>query len=241
MVGRPGPVSASAEKKPSSSTTGPTECASRDRAEDAADAVKDMATILNTMDPDTVKRLVHAREAAAGVYKAFPEGDRRFDSIDSESDDDQLEIDDDDQQGEGSPADAADLEGCRGLFDDKIDNGPRACLMRAKDEHGFDVVAEMDQAKLDFFERIRFVNYIRRIVVNDGVGGKDTVAKVRAVLNERDDTILADEKLLEPVIEGDLILTVLESEEDLEDSTTDKTDDVIDAVQESLRASHILP
>lgn len=240
MVGQPEPA-ASPQAGKAGSVLGPAGCFSRDRAEDAAGAIKDMAKLLNGMDRETVKRLVHAREAAADVYKVFPEGDRRFDSVGSESEGEEEEIEGDGLFGEGATGELGTGEGCRGLFDDNMDDGPQACLLRAKEEQGFDIVAEMDKAKLDFFQRIRFVNYLRMSVVSDGLTPKDVIADLRAILKAKDPSVLSNDRLLVPEIQGDLLLTVLESEQDLVDSTRDRTDDaVIGAVQESLRASHIL-
>lgn len=240
MVGRDAPASSAGDASP---PAGPADCAARDRAADAASAVNDMATMLNGMDRDVVRRLVNAREAAVALYKAFPEGDRRFDSVETDSDEEDGEGE---GEGEGDETDDDILsedaggEACKGLLDDVMDPSAQACLRRAKEEHGFDVVAEMDDAGLAFFERIRVVNYVRNMVVNDGRAAGDALSDVRNILKTKDAGVLSDDKLLEPVIEGDLLLTVLESGQDLDDSAKDESEDVSEAVRESLRASHII-
>lgn len=234
MVRRPGPATAASHARPA---TGPADCASRDRASDAAAAVNDMATLLNAMDPDVVKRLVHAREAAAGVYKAFPEGDRRFDSVETDSEDEEGEEEVLHENGDGDGG----RESCIGLFDGVVHPNAQASLSRAREDHGIDLVKEMDAAGLTFFEKIKIVNYIRRMCDEGGSTAEEAVPEVRRIIKTKDPRTLGDEKLLRPVIPGDLMLTALETEEDLHDSAMDKTEDVTQAVRESLRASHILP
>lgn len=238
MVRRPGSRHEGGSGK-ASGLLGPAQCGSRDRAEDAADAIKGMAKLVNGMDPAVIGRLVHAREAAAGVYKAFPEGDRRFDSVESESEGEEEE-EVEEVVGEGDSGRVGGVEGCRGLLDENMDESPEACLKRAKEEYGFDVVAEMDEAKLDFFERIRLVNHLRK-VMDGGTSATDAVKHMRRILESKDQCVLGEDKLLEPVIEGDLVLTVLEREEDWLDAGKDNEDDVIDAVRDSLRESHVIP
>lgn len=237
MVGRPGSLDVSGASK-APSVLGPSQCGSRDRAEDAADAIRRMTKLVNGMDPTVIGRLVHAREAAAGVYKAFPEGDRRFDSVESESEGEEEEVEE--EVGEGGNGEEGGAEGCRGLLDQNMDESPEACLKRAKEEYGFDIVAEMDEAKLDFFERIRLVNHLRK-EIDIGTTATNVVNHIRSILKHKDRCVLEEDKLLEPVIEGDLILTVLEREEDWLDAGKDDTDHVIDAVRDSLRATHVLP
>eukprot|EP00177_Eucheuma_denticulatum_P008419 GFKZ01015309.1.p1 GENE.GFKZ01015309.1~~GFKZ01015309.1.p1 ORF type:complete len:243 (-),score=53.15 GFKZ01015309.1:854-1582(-) len=242
MVGPKESGAATAESsKQDSAYSGPSECASRDRASDAADAVKEMARMLNDMNPDVVRRLVQARDAAASVHKAFPGGDRRFDPVEWDSDDDvagddgeeETDIDDGDPGG-------AEGESCQGLLDPCVDPNAVESLERVKREYDFDVVGEMNVARLDFFERIRLVNFLRTIV-KEGAQPMEAVARVRQVLETRDGSVLADDRLLEPVIEGDVLLTVLETEEDFEDAEFDTTERVIDAVKDSLRETKILP
>lgn len=227
---------------------GPSQCASRDRASDAAEAVKELAQMMNQMDPDLVKRLVQAREVATNIYKAFPEGDQRFAPADWDSDEgEEIEVDGDPvvpedkgQPGEGSSAYETIGEPCKGLLDDRMDINPEACLKRAKEEYEFDMVVEMDTAKLDFFERIRLVNYLRRIV-HEGMGPVEAMQAVRLIVERRDKEVLANDSLLEPYVQGDLLLTVLETEEEIADSEYDRTDDVVNAVQSSLREANIFP
>lgn len=228
--------------------SGPAQCAMRDRASDAAEAVKELAQIMNQMDPNVVKRLVQAREAATSIYKAFPEGDQRFVSADWESDDgeeDDTEEDpevpeDGEQFGKGTSANDPNGEPCKGVLDNRMDNSAEASLERAKREYNFDVVAEMDAAKLDFFERIRLVNHLRRMV-DAGMGPAEAAQEVRSIIERRVKDVLANNSLLEPFIEGDLLLTVLETEEGAADFEYDGTDDVIHAVQGSLREANIIP
>lgn len=57
---------------------GPSECRSRQPAEEATRAVQDMLSTMKRMDPEIVRRLVQARNAAESIHLAFPEGDQRF-------------------------------------------------------------------------------------------------------------------------------------------------------------------
>lgn len=249
MVGTTGSEDNKANSSHEKTTaSGPTQCAIRDRASDAAEAVKELAQMMNQMDPNLVKRLVQAREAATNIYKAFPEGDQRFTSPAWESDegeeDDIAEdpevLEDEGQSGRGGSADDASGEPCKGLLDDRVDDSADACLERAKKEYDFDIVAEMDAAKFDFFERIRLVNHLRRMV-DAGMGPAEALLAARWIIERRDQGVLANDSLLEPFIPGDLLLTVLETEEGVADSGCNKTDDVIHAVQDSLREANILP
>lgn len=222
---------------------GPSNCASRTRAADAANAVQDMAALMNRMDPEVVKRLVHARNAAAGVYLAFPEGDQRFASVESDGEEDDENDNDSDHSeigsgAEGDPNVEDSSEPCKGLLDEASDPGPRACILRAKEQYGFDVVREMDNANLDFFQRIRIVNHIRKLVIQGGTPS-DIIRLVRIVLESKDSSVLEDDMLLNPVIQGDLVLTVLESETGISESDTN-SEDVIEALQRSLRDSKIV-
>lgn len=221
---------------------GPSNCASRTRADDAANAVQDMAALMNGMDSEVVKRMVHARNAAAGVYLAFPEGDQRFASIESDSEDDNEDVSaNNSEEGSGTGDDAnaeESVEPCKGLLDDISDSGPRACILRVKEQYHFDIVGEMDSANLDFFERIRVVNHIRKLV-NDGCEPSDIICDARIAMESKDVSILDNDALLTPVIKGDLVLTVLESETEVPESGT-RSEDVMDALQRSLRDSNIV-
>lgn len=235
----------STSKERIGAVSGPSNCASRNRAADAAEAVQQMAVLMRKMDPEVVRRLVHARNAAAGVRHAFPEGDQRFASVESESDEDAEDetgngATEGDGGDEGDESDSEEIrEPCAGLLDNTMDPGPKACLLRAKRDYGFDIVRSMDSANLEFFPRIRLVNHIRRMV-SDGRKPEEVIAKVTEVLTTRDPAVLENDALLNPAIEGDLILTVLESDEVGTSYQTGNNAEVMDAVQSSLQASKIL-
>lgn len=217
----------------------PTNCGSRGRAEDAAEAVKQMATTMRRFDNDVVKRFVIARNAANNIQAAFPEGDQRFQNSDDDDD-----ADDEDEQSDAHVVREAESdddpgEHCHGLLDTIIDAGPLQCLNRAREEHEFDFVAEMDAAGLEFFDRIRVANFIRRQVRN-AQKPFEIVRHIRNLLQTKSDSVFGDNSLLEPVIEGDLLLTVLESEEKMEAEQESEERDINAAVESSLRSENIV-
>lgn len=198
----------------------PTECGQRDRAEDAAAGAVEIAHMLQRMDGNVIQRMVQAREAALNIYQAFPGGDQRFVDVEDDDDytDDEKEGDEEKEEEEEEGVDDGEA-GVIGLFDDNLDINPHACLQRAKTQHGFDVVSAMDDAALDILQRIRVVNWIRTLVRVEKLSSMDVIGRARELLNRGDGddvTVLDDNNYLTPVIEGDLLLTVLESDEEQE-------------------------
>lgn len=226
-------------------SAGPSQCGTRDRAEDAAETVKDMANLLRGMDPAVVRRMVQARDAAAGIFKAFPDGDQRFvDLLSDDEDDEETEstVNEDEESPDGFVGESvgSDLvDRCQGLFDGKFDNGPRACLFRAAEEYGFDAVAAMDEAGLDFFERIRLINFIRKLICDDEPV-VEVLRRVRQILATKDSAVLKDDALLEPVLAGDLLLTVLESTDCDDADQAEEMERLSNALEASLRNEKVL-
>lgn len=245
MVGQPkNSINASS----SDQVKAPTECKTRGRAEDAAEAVKDMTALMKEMDPALVQQMVNCRNNAINLTKAFPEGDRRFDDFESDEDDnvdkeveEDMEENDDNMDSDKEPDSDAIDEPCKGLLDDEMDVGPRACLDRVRKQYGFDVVAEMEAASLDFLQRIRLINFVRSLA-KDGKAA-EVIEQVRQVMAERNANVLAADEFLTPVIEGDLLLTVLETEDEEIDESDDhnrESDEVKDAIEKSLRDADVL-
>lgn len=208
---------------------GPSDCGStHGRVADASAAMREMAAMVKSMDPSVVRGMLKAREAAEGIGRAFPGGDQRFvDSDDSEyeqGDEKEVEMDDDDSH----------TDACQGLFDEIMHKSPLDCLQDTTAKYDFDLVKEMDSAGLDFFQRIRFVNFIRK-VVKEGQKPTEAITNVKSVLERNDATVLENEQYLVPVLPGDVLLTALESEFVEEDR--EKVDD---ALEQTLREEHIL-
>lgn len=207
----------------------PEHCALRSRADDAEAVAREIRGRLESMDSTLLRQLVRARQSAVGIVDAFPDGDKRFASIDSDdSDEDEQfgQLDGDDDEGVEVEVDASGRliatknddsaghalnEPCAGLFDDATYPSPQHALAHAVKGHGFDLVAEMDAKELDFLARVRLVNYIRmRIRGGDAPG--DVIVAVRDILAGRSNNDVLDaEQYLQPVIPGDVLLTVLES------------------------------
>lgn len=232
------------EKQVTSCSSAPSQCSSRKRVEDAAEAVRDMASLMRQMNPEVVKKLVHARNVAASVYEVFPGGDQRFADFESDDDaDNSSEVKSsempDDSASEIEPIDDQN-DPCQGLFDATVHNGPLECLKRTKEDYNIDIVAEMDKAGLQFFDRIRLVNFIRRMI-SEGEAPAEAIRRVRYTLSVQDESFLKDNSLLEPVIEGDLLLTVLESPEADDSNQNHDLADLRHAVEHSLRQEHVLP
>lgn len=194
----------------------PAGCGTRDRAEDAADGALQIARMLGQMDSNVIQRMIQAREAALNIHRAFPGGDQRF--IDAEDDDDDEVGDHDDlnndaQDGDDEEDDLVEEEACTGLFDDGIDAGPQACLRRVVTQYEFNLIEHMDDAQLDILQRIRIVNWIRTLVRIEKQPPVDVIARTKEVFGGRgeDMHVLETDAFLSPVIEGDLLLTALES------------------------------
>jgi hypothetical protein len=231
---------------PYSVIAGPSNCALRTRAQDAQVVARELRSRMDAMEPARLAELVRARRSAAGIADIFPQGDQRFAPVEPDDDDEvgvdgdgAEEIDSDsdinaietDQDGNllGNPPrpDPLDDEPCVGLLDGEMDAGPQAALMRAKDQYGVDLIAAMNASKLDFFARIRLVNYIRTRVRAGDSPEQAASAADAAILAGPNVGILANDAYLKPVLPGDVLLTVLDTAED------DDVDDVARAVERS--------
>lgn len=248
------------------SNHGPSQCEHRSRAEDAAESAREMAQLMKGMDGAVAWHMIRAREAAINIREAFPEGDQRFANV--EDDDDDVEegpfaaeeeglndADADDDADAGFEADvneeeAYDDEGddCIGLLDDGVDAGPLSSLRRMKGTYDFDLVAELDNANLNLLQRIRLVNWTRKRIRERNLSPEDAIVTIRGILARRDSTVLENDALLEPVVPGDVLLTVLEGvdDEDADGRVSAKDDDddqenkVCDAVIRSLRSEGMI-
>jgi hypothetical protein len=230
----------------SGASEGPANCANRTRAQDAEAVALDLRARMEAMDPRRLAELVRARNSAAGIADVFPDGDQRFASV--EPDEDELGTDGDGGYEEDSDSDqnaietdqdgiplsrnarheTAEEDPCIGLLDEHVDAGPQAALVRAKDRYGVDLIAAMDDAKLDFFARIRLVNYIRSRVRAGDSPEQAASAADAAILAGPTVGILADDAYLKPVVPGDVLLTILDTDED------NDIDDVARAVERTL-------
>lgn len=240
----------------------PEQCARRGRAEDAADGAREMAHLLKQMDADVIRRMVQAREAAMNIHKAFPGGDQRFMMNDDEDDDDEAgDVKDDQSEGRAHSDDDDEEDGqqdddggetCFGLFDNSVNKSAHTCLQRLKEDFDLDLVHEMDDAKLDFLQRIRVVNWIRTLIRVKDCSAEDTIVCLRLLLREKGESadvhVLDDDIFLKPVIKGDLLLTVLESEdkkdadqgpENGNGQDTEEEELIRDIVTQALRAEQL--
>lgn len=206
----------------SSSLAAPADCARRGRTEDAALGAESLVALMKSMDAGVVSSLVRARELAAGVSKSFPGGDERFASVDSDSE----------PENDGEESDGDDAEPCKGLFDANMDAGPEKCLRRAVEEHSFDLRAELKAANAPFLVRMRVANYLRSLV-RDGGKAEDVIRQVREAVKDSAGEVCTSERWLAPVVEGDLLLTVLDNEESSEDEAD--ADAVAETVQKVLK------
>lgn len=238
----------------------PEQCGSRERTEDAAHVVKEMVNVMKHMDPDIVGSLVRARIAAESISMAFPEGDQRFADADSdledgnyenenedddENDNDGLEEPEMPDEGSTTPnqtygAPDEDEEVCYGLLDSTLYRSPQMCLQKTKQKFGFDLIGTMDSADINLIQRIRLVNHIRKLVA-ESMSIDEVIQRARNILEERDETVLENDTLLIPVVEGDLLLTVLESGDDRDAEILREAADVRNAVEVSLREEDLIP
>ncbi|PXF42007.1 hypothetical protein BWQ96_08257 [Gracilariopsis chorda] len=242
-------VSPAQEKEATERTAaaGPSECRSRQPAEEAAHAVQEMLSTMKHMDPEIVRRLVQARNAAESIHLAFPEGDQRFADMDCDFDEDEDDMEQSDSLDVGSTdpnsgygAPDEDEEVCYGLLDNALYRSPQICLLKTKEKHDFDIVSDMNAAGLNLIERIRLVNYIRKLVT-ESTPVEQIIQRARAVISERDEEVLENDSLLIPVIEGDLLLTALETDEELHKDSERGATDMQDAIEASFREENIIP
>lgn len=247
------------------SSHGPSQCEHRSRAEDAAESAREMAQFMKGMDGEVAWRMIRAREAANNIREAFPEGDRRFTNVEDDDDEDVGEgpfaaegedLDDaDDDADAGFEADVNEEEpyddegdDCIGLLDDGVDAGPLSSLQRMKGTYDFDLVAELDNANLNLLQRIRLVNWTRKRIRERNLSPEDAIVTIRGILARRDNNILENDALLEPVVPGDVLLTVLEGVDDEDagrrvsgkDDDDDQENKVRDAVIRSLRSEGMI-
>jgi hypothetical protein len=198
------------------------------------------------MDPKVVAELVRTRRALNAATEHSADGNERYASYDSGDDQDaegteDSEADDEDNEEEldpdgdaanpsrrGNAGDALDGEPCQGLLDTQMDPSPAEALARAHRTYGVNLLAVMDKAELDFFARIRLVNYIRSRVMAGDSPQQASAAADAAVLAGANVGVLADDAFLKPVIPGDVLLTILDSAED------DDAEDVASAVAHGL-------
>lgn len=122
------------------------------------------------------------------------------------------------------------------LFDDKTFKSVQEMLAHCKDEHGFDFTAVQAELKLDFYDRIRLVNYIRS-QVKAGVSKPDVSTK----------DVFADEKYLQPVLEDDAFLFGLDDVDGGEvadpgatSHVDESSDDKIKRLEDELRRTRLM-
>lgn len=203
----------------------------RARVEDAQESARELRERLSAMDVHLVAELVDARKCAEGISTVFPNGDERFKPVDSDDEDNDGWEEPGEQDSNSSDVEE---EACQGLLDGEIDSGPRQALGRAKEQYGFDLVAEMDEAGLDFLERVRLVNFMRS-KTREKHNAVDVIHQFRGALKSgRGSGVLADDRFLKPTIEGDILLTILQDvREDDEDDEDDE--DVAEAVYSAIK------
>lgn len=186
--------------------TAPSGCAHRNAVDDGALAAASLAVHLRSMDAQVVKDLVRAREMAASVKLSFPGGDERFAEM-SDSEGEEIEVEEDNE--ESDP--------CIGLYDDKVDPNAHACIERAKDVSGFDLLEEMRRLSMPFLARIRTINRIRKFVRDDGVKVADVVVRIKELMNNKTSDVWTNDELLQPAVTGDVLLTILDDDDDNEE------------------------
>uniref|UniRef100_A0A7S2ZMP2 type I protein arginine methyltransferase n=1 Tax=Rhodosorus marinus TaxID=101924 RepID=A0A7S2ZMP2_9RHOD len=200
----------------------PSGCKDRGRVDDAYEAASGMRDEMSAYSPEVVAELVNARKVAEGADDwQREELEERRNTLD-EDDQDQLEDDEDVSNEEDQP--------CLGLFDDVTDPSPAACLRRSKIEYNVDILQIAAERNLDFYQRIRLVNYIRKRRIHDRVDAQDLAQEVNSITEK--DPVLNDESLLTPIVDDDALLTVLEVDEDWEDEEDEQV--VADAVRRAV-------
>ncbi|KAH9073434.1 S-adenosyl-L-methionine-dependent methyltransferase [Lactarius deliciosus] len=111
-------------------------------------------------------------------------------------------------------SDSADARQCKSLFEDKLLASAGEALDYDKKTHGFDLNSFCEEKALDFHDRVRLINYIRK-----EVWASNLQHRVFKQLSGKEPFFSSDDYLL-PVIEDDpLLLNSLDSWSDSEDGS----------------------
>mmetsp|Transcript_748 Transcript_748/g.1563 ORF Transcript_748/g.1563 Transcript_748/m.1563 type:complete len:251 (-) Transcript_748:758-1510(-) len=202
-------------------------------ADVAQEGLRDAEGVIRRLEPGLARELLELRESAHRSESGLPEWvsvPGAFDDADGELVDEEdggsLEVGEaasTDSDFEGSERfdgddDEGDEEPCQGLCDLRIDQNPKACLTRAKEEYDVDLLDMLRRHGIqDFLERVRVVNFARSLWI-PCEGKHDEVEKARQALERemvswsRSQVRTGDEWLL-PKLREDPLLTILEEAE----------------------------
>ncbi|TFK48794.1 S-adenosyl-L-methionine-dependent methyltransferase [Heliocybe sulcata] len=122
--------------------------------------------------------------------------DRDSDSGESDAEDEE------DNNFDDWVSDSVDKQPCKSLFEDKNLPSVTDALEYDKKTHGFDLNAVCSRLSLDFHQRIRLVNYIR----------KEKVSAADASKLKGDEAFLSSDQYLLPALEDDPLLQVQEDD-----------------------------
>jgi len=106
----------------------------------------------------------------------------------------------------GSNGGFEDDESCMGLFDDALDPSGHACLERAKTAYGFDLHKLAETHQLDFYGKMRVINWIRAAVAQKTFSAEQILAQ----LSENWERFHHDDSLLIPQNPSDPLLRAIE-------------------------------
>lgn len=159
-------------------------CRDRDRLEDAKQAAKEMRMEMEAYDTGTLMELQEARDVALGTIQKLKEVTISETNTLAEEDEDE----DDDEEDTVERED----EEVLGLFDAVKYPSVFACYQKAREEFEFDVEEFMRDQNLDFYEKVRLINYIRHKVLKDGEDPAMVVDELRAL--DRDSPLYSEDR-----------------------------------------------
>jgi protein arginine N-methyltransferase 3 len=106
------------------------------------------------------------------------------------------------------------------LFCTSSFGGPEATWKHCSEEHAFDFVALKKKWGLDVYGSMKFINYIRRHVLDNPAANSWVYPSFRQL--EIDRTLFEDERYLHPVLEDDALLYEMNASDDNSDFSDDE-------------------
>ncbi|KAA8497262.1 hypothetical protein FVE85_0991 [Porphyridium purpureum] len=173
-------------------------------------------TLQGDTSPAMIEMLLRLQEQGGGP--AASNGAQR----DGSSDEDYTKEEGGDGLDDGDEEEGLQLDdACPGLFDAHVDISAQSCLQRAREQYGFDLETVARRLALDFYGKVRLVNWIRARVVE--LSGFSPAPSSLEALQQRahdimiqlesDSTLRAlasDDALLIPVVPSDPLLSAIE-------------------------------
>ncbi|CAG8492335.1 10529_t:CDS:2 [Paraglomus occultum] len=114
------------------------------------------------------------------------------------------------------------------LFCENLYSSANDLFVHCTNEHGFDFIKTRAELKLDFYQCIRLINYIRQQVLDN-----HKLANCRSFSISESTTFLDNDKYLKPILDDDPLLYVFESTENDDFSDDDDPNENINTINDS--------